>query len=127
MIILTRRSREAAGRALLRYSWCRGVDAVEPLQPCDAPRVGAYRLLGRLGAGGMGQVFLGVSPGGRKVAVKVIHAAHAAADTSFRTRFRREITAAQRVSGFYTAPVIEADPDATPPWMATAFVAGPSL
>ncbi|HTX26949.1 MAG TPA: protein kinase [Streptosporangiaceae bacterium] len=99
---------------------------MDPLQPGDPASVGSYRLLGRLGAGGMGQVFLGVSPGGRKVAVKVIHPVHAGT-ARFRERFAREIEAARRVGGFHTAPVVDADPHANPPWMVTAFIDGPSL
>jgi serine/threonine protein kinase len=100
---------------------------MDPLQPGDPVTVGSYRLLGRLGAGGMGQVFLGESPGGgRKVAVKVIHPVHAG-NVKFRERFAREIKAARRVGGFHTALVVDADPDANPPWMVTAFIEGPSL
>jgi serine/threonine protein kinase len=88
--------------------------------------VGGYRLLGRLGAGGMGQVFLGVSPGGRRVAVKLIHTEYAGTP-QFRERFAREIEAARRVGGFHTAPVVDADPRADPPWMVTAFIEGLSL
>jgi serine/threonine protein kinase/cyclophilin family peptidyl-prolyl cis-trans isomerase len=99
---------------------------VEPLNVSDPRQVGAYRLLGRLGAGGMGQVFLGESPGGRKVAVKLVLPQHAA-DTEFRQRFAREVAAARQVGGFHTAPVVDADPDADPPWMVTAYVPGPSL
>jgi tetratricopeptide (TPR) repeat protein len=99
---------------------------VDPLQDEDPRKVGDYELLGRLGAGGMGRVFLGVSPGGRKVAVKVIHSA-LAADPEFRERFRREVAAALRVGGFHTAQVVDADPSAKSPWMVTAYVPGPSL
>jgi outer membrane protein assembly factor BamB len=74
----------------------------------------------------MGQVFLGYSPAGRAVAVKVIHR-QLAADPEFRTRFRREVAAARAVSGAYTAPVTAAGPDDDPPWLATVFVPGPSL
>ena len=80
--------------------------------------------MGRLGTGGMGQVFLAISPGGRRVAVKLISPARAA---QFRDRFAREIEAARRVGGFHTAPVVDADPHADPPWMATAYIDGPSL
>ena len=99
---------------------------MDALQPGDPGVVGRYRLLGRLGAGGMGQVFLGVSPGGRKVAVKLIHPVHART-VEFRARFAREIEAARRVGGFHTAPVVDADPQADPPWMVTAYIDGPSL
>jgi len=99
---------------------------VEPLAAGDPWRVGAYRLRARLGSGGMGQVFLGYSPAGRAVAVKVIHP-ELAKDPMFRTRFRREVAAAKAVSGAYTAPVTAAGPDDDPPWLATAFVPGPSL
>ncbi|GHH57366.1 serine/threonine-protein kinase [Streptomyces candidus] len=93
----------------------------------DEPEViGDYRLVGRLGTGGMGTVFLGRSPSGREVAVKVIHEQYAA-DADFRTRFRQEIAAARRVSGAFTAPVVDADPDAVRPWMATQYVPGPTL
>ena len=92
----------------------------------DPRQVGLYRLQARLGAGGMGQVFLGYSPGGRAVAVKVIHR-ELAGDPEFRTRFRREVAAASAVNGAYTAPVIAAGPDDDPPWLATVFVPGPSL
>jgi outer membrane protein assembly factor BamB len=93
----------------------------------DDPRViGDFRLHTRLGAGGMGRVYLASSPGGRAVAVKVIHA-HLARDAAFVDRFRREVAAAQAVNGGYAAPVVAAGPDDDPPWLATAYVAGPSL
>jgi serine/threonine protein kinase len=101
------------------------MSGVQPLEPGDPAQVGAYRLLGRLGAGGMGQVFLGVSRGGRKVAVKVLRA-DLVTDAEFRARFAREVAVARTVNGFYTAPVVDAAPDATPPWMVTAYVQGPS-
>ncbi|GAA4637139.1 serine/threonine-protein kinase [Actinoallomurus vinaceus] len=81
---------------------------------------------GRLGAGGMGQVFLGWSPGGRRVAVKLIRPEHVG-DARFRARFAREVEAARRVGGFHTAQVVDADPEADPPWLVTAFIAGSSL
>ena len=99
---------------------------MQPLRPGDPRQVGPYRIRARLGAGGMGQVFLGYSPGGRAVAVKVIHR-ELAQDPAFRTRFRREVAAARAVSGAYTAPVTAAGPDDDPPWLATVFVPGPSL
>jgi serine/threonine protein kinase len=96
------------------------------LQPGDPQWAGPYRLFGRLGAGGMGQVFLGRSAGGRPVAVKVIRA-DLAGDVNFRARFRQEVAAARKVSGLYTALVVDADPDGQMPWLATAYVPGPSL
>ena len=93
----------------------------------DDPRViGDFRLQSRLGAGGMGRVYLGFSPAGRAVAVKVIHP-HLARDPSYSARFRREVAAAQAVNAVYAAPVVAAGPDDTPPWLATAFVPAPSL
>ncbi|RSS57899.1 serine/threonine protein kinase [Streptomyces sp. WAC07061] len=99
---------------------------MQPLEAGEPRAVGAYRLLGRLGAGGMGRVYLGRSAGGRTVAVKIVHP-HFASDAEFRARFRREVEAARRVGGEWTAPVLDADPDAPVPWVATGYVAGPSL
>src|ERR1700753_2820467 len=99
---------------------------MDPLQPGDPSKVGGYRLLGRLGEGGMGRVFLGRSPGHRQVAIKLIRAEYVA-DPQFRERFAREINAARQGGGFHTAPVVDADPDADPPWMVTAYIHGPSL
>ncbi|MEV4330452.1 serine/threonine-protein kinase [Streptomyces sp. NPDC049597] len=99
---------------------------MQPLDPGEPRVIGAYRLLGRLGAGGMGRVYLGRSAGGRTVAVKVVHP-HFALDDEFRARFRREVEAARRVGGEWTAPVLDADPDAPVPWVATGYVAGPAL
>ena len=99
---------------------------MDPLKPGDPTAVGRYRLVGRLGEGGMGRVFLGVSPGGRQVAVKLIHSSHAT-DRQFRERFTREIEAARKVGGFHTASVVDADPAADPPWMVTAYIHGSSL
>ena len=96
------------------------------LQPADPLLIGPYELLGRLGAGGMGRVFLGVSAVGRPVAVKIVHA-ELAADPDFRARFSTEVAAARKVSGLFTALVVDADVDAPVPWLATAYVAGPSL
>ncbi|RSN46636.1 serine/threonine-protein kinase [Actinomadura sp. WAC 06369] len=99
---------------------------MDPLRPHDPPRVGAYRLRGRLGAGGMGEVYLAASPGGRDVVVKVIRPE--LADTAdARRRFVREIAAAQRVGGFHTAQVVDAGPHDDPPWMVTEYIPGPSL
>ncbi|MEU9335667.1 PQQ-binding-like beta-propeller repeat protein [Streptomyces sp. NPDC048290] len=97
-----------------------------PLQKDDPKSLGGYRLADRLGAGGMGMVYRGRSRSGREVAVKVVHARYAA-DPVFRARFRQEIEAARRVSGAFTAPVLDADPDAATPWMATQYVPGESL
>ncbi|MFG2298819.1 serine/threonine-protein kinase [Streptomyces sp. NPDC048603] len=99
---------------------------MQPLEPGEPRTIGAYRLLGRLGAGGMGRVYLGRSEGGRTVAVKIVHP-HFASDDEFRERFRREVAAARRVGGEWTAPVLDADPEAPVPWVATGYVAGPSL
>lgn len=99
---------------------------MDPLQPGDPVEVGGNRLLGRLGHGGMGQVYLGRSVGGRPVAVKLIRREYAQRP-QFRGRFAREVEAARRVGGHYTAQVIAADPQADPPWMVTAYVPGPSL
>ncbi|MET9920119.1 protein kinase [Streptomyces sp. NPDC006435] len=96
------------------------------LLPADPREVGPYRLLARLGAGGMGEVFLGRSPGGRTVAVKVVRQG-LAEDTQFRLRFAREVEAARRVGGFYTAQVVDADTEAAPPWLVTSYIPGPSL
>ena len=100
---------------------------MQPLGVDEPTSVGRYRLLGRLGSGGMGRVYLGRSAGGRTVAVKIVHP-HFALDEEFRARFRREVTAARRVGGgAWTAPVLDADPEAPVPWVATAYAAGPSL
>jgi serine/threonine kinase PknH len=93
----------------------------------DDPRVmGEYRLQSVLGQGGMGRVYLGLSPAGRAVAIKVVHP-DLARDAEFLRRFRQEVAAARAVSGIYTAPVVASGLDETPPWLATAFVPGPSL
>ncbi|GAP53113.1 serine/threonine-protein kinase [Streptomyces azureus] len=99
---------------------------MRPLEVDEPTVVGPYRLLGRLGSGGMGRVYLGRSAGGRTVAVKIVHP-HFALDEEFRARFRREVEAARRVGGAWTAPVLDADPEARVPWVATAYAAGPSL
>ncbi|MER5632896.1 protein kinase domain-containing protein [Streptomyces nitrosporeus] len=100
--------------------------APDPLTPSDPPRIGPYTLLGRLGAGGMGAVYLGRSPGGRTVAVKLVRP-DLGQDAVFRARFRAEVTAARAVSDAFTAPVVDADTEGPVLWMATAFVPGVSL
>ncbi|CAL9503886.1 protein kinase domain-containing protein [Streptomyces sp. enrichment culture] len=99
---------------------------MEKLGPGDPPAIGAYRLLARLGAGGMGQVYLARSDRGRTVAVKLVRAELAERE-EFRARFRQEVHAARRVGGYWTAPVLDADTEAAVPWVATGYVAGPSL
>lgn len=101
-------------------------DSGVPLRKDDPKSVGGYKLLDRLGAGGMGAVYRGRSRSGREVAVKVVHAQYAE-DPVFRTRFRQEIEAVRKVSGAFTAPVVDADPEAVRPWMATQYVPGRSL
>ncbi|MFJ3892254.1 serine/threonine-protein kinase [Streptomyces sp. NPDC090083] len=96
------------------------------LRPGDTESIGGYALVDRLGSGGMGVVYLGRSASGRQVAVKVVHAQYAL-DEEFRARFRQEIAAARRVSGAFTAPVVDADADAEVPWMATLYVPGRTL
>ncbi len=102
-----------------------GAAGGEPLRRWDPERIGPYVILGRLGAGAMGQVYLGRSAAGL-VAVKTIKV-ELAEEAGFRTRFAQEVAAARRVSGFFTAAVADADPDADLPWLATAYVPAPSL
>ncbi|MCT2591951.1 serine/threonine protein kinase [Streptomyces sp. N2-109] len=99
---------------------------MKSLEAGDPERVGDYRLLWRLGAGGMGRVYLARSAGGRTVAVKLVHQ-ELADQPEFRTRFAREIRAAQRVGGDWTAPVLDSDTEAPSPWVATGYIPGPSL
>ncbi|MFD7468258.1 serine/threonine-protein kinase [Streptomyces tendae] len=101
-------------------------EVFQPLQDDDPRTVAGYRLAARLGAGGMGRVYLSHTRGGRPVAIKVVRS-ELADDPTFRRRFGREIKAARRVKGAYTAEVIDADPDGTPPWLATLYVPGPAL
>ncbi|HXZ74263.1 MAG TPA: serine/threonine-protein kinase, partial [Streptosporangiaceae bacterium] len=97
-----------------------------PLAPGDPQRLGGHQLIGLLGHGGMGRVYLGVAPGGRQVAVKVMHPQFAG-DTAFRARFKREAETAQRVSGPFTARVLDSGVDERTPWLVTEYIPGPTL
>ncbi|MFE7182088.1 protein kinase domain-containing protein [Streptomyces erythrochromogenes] len=101
---------------------------MKPLETGDPTSLGdgRYRLVGRLGQGGMGVVYLGRSQSGRAVAVKVVRP-ELSTEPGFRRRFADEVAAARRVGGFHTAPVVDADPDGEPAWLVTAFVPGPTL
>ena len=100
--------------------------AREPLRRWDPERIGPFLVLGRLGSGSMGQVYLGRSAAGRLVAIKTIKV-ELAEEAGFRHRFAQEVAAARKVSGVFTAAVAEADPEADLPWLATAYVPAPSL
>ncbi|HET6504091.1 MAG TPA: serine/threonine-protein kinase [Amycolatopsis sp.] len=106
----------------------RGLDRCpRPSPPPGRPAGGGWlRLRARLSEGGMGKVYLSYTPGGRPVAIKVVRPEFSD-DPAFRRRFEQEVTTAQRVQGLYTAPVIDAGPHAPQPWLATAYVPGPSL
>ena len=99
---------------------------MEPLAADDPVEIAGYQLRARLGSGGMGRVYLAFTPAGRPVATKVVRP-DLGNDIEFRRRFRQEVDASRRVHGMYTAQVLDADPDASPPWLATAYVPGPSL
>ncbi|WP_405438084.1 bifunctional serine/threonine-protein kinase/ABC transporter substrate-binding protein [Streptomyces anulatus] len=99
---------------------------MEPLRSTDPARIAGYRVLGRLGAGGMGVVLLGRSPGGALVAIKLIRTEYAD-DVGFRARFRREVAIARQVRNRWAVPVVDADTEAPAPWLATEFVPGPAL
>ncbi|WP_200309401.1 protein kinase domain-containing protein [Streptomyces adelaidensis] len=99
---------------------------MEPLGSDDPEELGPYRLVARLGAGGMGRVYLARSPEGRTLAVKAVRP-ELMGDRNFRIRFRREVVAAGAVGGRFTAPVVDADPEAAIPWLATDYIAGPTL
>ncbi|WP_406096580.1 serine/threonine-protein kinase [Streptomyces sp. NBC_01013] len=98
----------------------------QPLAADDPVTIAGYRLAAKLGAGGMGKVYLSYTPGGRPVAIKVIRPEFGE-DPEFRRRFAQEVQSAQRVQGLFTAPVIDADTKGAQPWLATAYVPGPSL
>ncbi|MFD6887705.1 serine/threonine-protein kinase [Streptomyces sp. NPDC059957] len=98
----------------------------QPLKADDPEVVGGYRLAAVLGAGGMGKVYLSYTPGGRPIAIKVIRSEFSE-DPEFRRRFQQEVRSAERVQGLYTAPVIDSDTEGSEPWLATAYVPGPSL
>ncbi|MER6784814.1 bifunctional serine/threonine-protein kinase/ABC transporter substrate-binding protein [Streptomyces sp. NPDC000658] len=99
---------------------------MDPLRSGDPSRLGRYRLLRRLGVGGMGVVFLARAPGGGIAAVKTVRASYAE-ERGFRARFRREVEVARRVDSPWVVPLLDADADAETPWLATAYVPGPSL
>lgn len=104
-----------------------GVSGIFQSLEGDDPRaIAGYRLTARLGSGGMGKVYLSYTPGGRPVAIKVIRPEFSE-DAEFRRRFKQEVQSAQRVQGLYTAPVIDSDAEGPSPWLATAYVPGPSL
>jgi serine/threonine kinase PknH len=102
------------------------IERFAPLGATDPQQVAGYVLHARLGSGGMANVYLSAMPSGRPVAIKVMRQEFAD-DPEFRRRFKREVSVAQRVQGRYTAPVVDADPDGRPPWLAASYVAGPSL
>ncbi|MFB6839730.1 serine/threonine protein kinase [Streptomyces sp. NPDC056361] len=99
---------------------------VQPARPGDPAQVGPYRIVGRLGSGGMGTVHAGLDRTGLRVAVKIVHPAHAE-DPEFRARFRREVQLSARVQGPCLIPMLAADPEADTPWLATAYTPGPTL
>src|ERR1700755_3211145 len=98
----------------------------ETLRRWDPERIGPYAVLGRLGSGSMGQVYLGRSAAGRLVAVKTIRV-ELAEEAGFRTRFAQEVAAARKVGGGFTAAGVEAAPEPDLPWRAAAYVPAPSL
>ncbi len=97
-----------------------------PLGESDPLAISSYRLLGVLGGGGMGKVYLGESRSGRRVAIKVVRS-ELAGDPAFRRRFAREVAAVRAVNPLFTAAVVDADPDAVEPWLATTYIEGPNL
>src|SRR5260370_812079 len=103
-----------------------GVGRVDQLEPGDPSEIGPFQLLGRLGEGGTGRVFLGASQDGSKVAVKIVHPHHAS-DPEFLRRLASDVGATGQIDGLRVAQLVGADPGADPPWMATVYIPGPSL
>lgn len=101
-------------------------EVIEPLSPGESPMIGRYRIHGVLGAGGMGRVVLATGPDGRFVAIKQIHT-HLLDDREFRARFEREVAISARVSGAFTAAVVDFDTSGETPWLASVFIAGVPL
>jgi serine/threonine protein kinase len=120
------RGRAGSGWAVMERHAGREPPERESLRRWDPERIGPYVVLGRLGSGSMGQVYLGRSAAGRLVAVKTIRV-ELAEEAGFRHRFAQEVMAARKVSAVFTAAVVEADPEADLPWLATAYVPAPSL
>ncbi|MFD8079159.1 serine/threonine-protein kinase [Streptomyces sp. NPDC059718] len=99
---------------------------IQPAQSGDPSRIGVYRIIGRLGSGGMGTVYAALTNSGERLALKVVHAAQAG-DPEFRARFRREVALSRRVQGPCLVSLLDADTEAGKPWLATAYVPGPTL
>ncbi|MFB7918223.1 WD40 repeat domain-containing serine/threonine protein kinase [Streptomyces sp. NPDC056061] len=116
----------AASDAVGETEWPTTPPPPRPLGPGDPAETGPYRIEAVLGAGGMGRVYLARTPAGSAVAVKLVHREYAS-DRGFRKRFEQEVSAARRVQGLYTVPVVDADLQADEPWLATAYVPGPAL
>jgi hypothetical protein len=109
-----------------RYHYLRPVTTIAPPLPGDPDRISSYRIIGRLGTGGMGTVYAALDARGQRVAIKAVHA-HQATDQQFRLRFQREIQVLRRVTGPCLVPLLDSDPAAQIPWLATDYVPGPTL
>ena len=109
-----------------RYRYLRAVTTIAPPLPGDPDRISTYRIIGRLGTGGMGTVYAALDGHGKRVAIKAVHA-HQATDQQFRLRFQREIQVLRRVTGPCLVPLLDSDPAAQIPWLATDYVPGPTL